>query len=379
MKKVLFGATAIALALIAGSTFAADLPTRKEPAYIPPPPPPMWTGFYVGLNAGGAWTDNNGSTLASGPLGGDPGWLPAWLGAVSAAGASAGAQTTNAGAFIGGGQAGYNLQFQQNFVVGIEADIQGVAGGNGSMSSANIASLGPAPIPGYYSAGETIGTAISTQKQLDYFGTVRGRLGYLAIAQLADLRHGRSRLWRSLLERVSLSGEQRLLLSPPRSLPCSRDRHRRELFQHSGRLDRRRRHRMDVPAELERQVRVSVLRSRQLDVHAAASRFDWRIGPAGRRGRGRKPGLLAIRRQYRPAGRELSLQLGRAGSCRRQILIVRGSYRLSSRNRSKWSPAPVAGFSIFRITAAIPAALCPWAGRCSCAESLRVASPRHSA
>ena len=184
MKKVLFGATAIALALIAGSTFAADLPTRKEPAYIPPPPPPMWTGFYVGLNAGGAWTDNNGSTLASGPLGGDPGWLPAWLGAVSAAGASAGAQTTNAGAFIGGGQAGYNLQFQQNFVVGLEADIQGVAGGNGSMSSANIASLGPAPIRGYYSAGETIGTTISTQKQLDYFGTVRGRLGYLVLPNL---------------------------------------------------------------------------------------------------------------------------------------------------------------------------------------------------
>jgi outer membrane immunogenic protein len=56
MKKALFSATAIALALTAGSTFAADLPSRKEaPIYVPPPPPPMWTGFYVGLNAGGAW------------------------------------------------------------------------------------------------------------------------------------------------------------------------------------------------------------------------------------------------------------------------------------------------------------------------------------
>jgi outer membrane immunogenic protein len=183
MKKALFSATAIALALTAGSTFAADLPGRKEPAYIPPPPPPMWTGFYVGLNAGGAWTENNGATLASGPLGGDPGWEPAWLGAISAAGASTGAQTTNAGAFIGGGQAGYNFQFQQNFLVGLEADIQGVAGGNGSLSSANIAPLGPSP-GGGYSAGETIVTSISTRKQIDYFGTVRGRLGYLVLPTL---------------------------------------------------------------------------------------------------------------------------------------------------------------------------------------------------
>jgi len=185
MKKALFSATAIALALTAGSTFAADLPSRKEaPIYVPPPPPPMWTGFYVGLNAGGAWSDSSGTTLASGPLGGDPGWLPAWVGTISAVGASTGAQTTNAGAFIGGGQAGYNFQFQQNFVVGLEADIQGVAGGNGSLSSANIAPLGPAPVPGYYSAGETMATTLSTQKQLDYFGTVRGRVGYLALPTL---------------------------------------------------------------------------------------------------------------------------------------------------------------------------------------------------
>ena len=33
---------------------AADLPTRKEaPAPVFVPPPFTWTGFYVGLNAGG--------------------------------------------------------------------------------------------------------------------------------------------------------------------------------------------------------------------------------------------------------------------------------------------------------------------------------------
>ena len=48
MKRFLFTVSAIALALSAGSAFAADLPSRKEaPVYVPPPPPPpLWTGFY---------------------------------------------------------------------------------------------------------------------------------------------------------------------------------------------------------------------------------------------------------------------------------------------------------------------------------------------
>ena len=41
MKRFLFTVSAIALALSAGSAFAADLPSRKEaPVYVPPPPPP---------------------------------------------------------------------------------------------------------------------------------------------------------------------------------------------------------------------------------------------------------------------------------------------------------------------------------------------------
>ena len=64
MKKILFAVSAVALALSAGSAMAADLPSRKEaPVYVPPPPPPpMWTGFYAGLNIGGGWGDNSGSS-----------------------------------------------------------------------------------------------------------------------------------------------------------------------------------------------------------------------------------------------------------------------------------------------------------------------------
>ena len=43
---------------------AADLPTRKEaPAPVFVPPPFTWTGFYVGVNAGGIWP--SGSRNAS--------------------------------------------------------------------------------------------------------------------------------------------------------------------------------------------------------------------------------------------------------------------------------------------------------------------------
>ncbi len=50
---------ALALALTMGSAIAADLPSYKAP----PPPPPLWTGFYVGLNAGGTWSSSNSTRL----------------------------------------------------------------------------------------------------------------------------------------------------------------------------------------------------------------------------------------------------------------------------------------------------------------------------
>jgi outer membrane immunogenic protein len=36
---------------LAGTAFAADLPTLAPP----PPPPPVWTGFCLGVNAGYEW------------------------------------------------------------------------------------------------------------------------------------------------------------------------------------------------------------------------------------------------------------------------------------------------------------------------------------
>ncbi|MGA8170744.1 MAG: outer membrane beta-barrel protein [Methylocystis sp.] len=175
MKNLLTSA-AIALALCAGPAFAADLPSRKEapaPVYVPPPPPPLWTGFYAGLNAGGTFGGSNSVTLSGGGFG--------TLGAPSAAqiasfngvsSVASGVIPTSNGGFIGGGQAGYNWQFN-SFVLGFETDIQGLAGSSSSSSVAGAVPLSP-PL-GAFSA---FGTASASQS-LDYLGTVRGRVGYL--------------------------------------------------------------------------------------------------------------------------------------------------------------------------------------------------------
>jgi len=180
MKKILLSATALGLALTA-SAFAADLPSRKAPVVLPPPPP-IWTGFYVGVNVGGTVDASTNTYVANAPVNLN-GATPAFSSAASAAAAAAGTAYpgTNNSGFIGGGQVGYNYQFGtytgpgRSWVVGIEADIQGVTATGGGTSILSAASLASPPFsPGSAVAGVTYAT-----KSLDYIGTVRGRIGAL--------------------------------------------------------------------------------------------------------------------------------------------------------------------------------------------------------
>jgi outer membrane immunogenic protein len=169
MKKIL---TALALVLTAGTALAADLPHYKAPL-PPPPPPPLWTGFYVGLNAGGTWGDNNNIYVTSAPIfvNANPllGLAPQFA-SLAALGGS-GIFSSNSSGFIGGGQIGYNWQFYNGAAVaGIEADIQGIAYSNNNRTF--ISGI-PAPL------GNTVVTVMSARKSVDYLGTVRGRLGWL--------------------------------------------------------------------------------------------------------------------------------------------------------------------------------------------------------
>src|ERR1700723_1588148 len=112
------GVAIVALTVVgAAAAQAADLPTRKEaPAPVFVPPPFTWTGFYIGLNAGGIWPSGSRNASIFDPDSAfDGGFLtssfPGGLGSQSAG-------------FIGGGQAGYNWQTGA-FVLGVETDFDG--------------------------------------------------------------------------------------------------------------------------------------------------------------------------------------------------------------------------------------------------------------
>ena len=138
----------------AQTAYAADLPVKAVP---PPTPVASWTGFYVGGDAGvawsrsGAWTFNDpNATLFSDP--------------------AFGAQTSQAAA-LAGFHAGYNWQFAPTWVVGIEGDY---AWSNLSDDRANSPlRLGATVIPNTFLAMKTETRSLAS---------VRARLGFVGWA-----------------------------------------------------------------------------------------------------------------------------------------------------------------------------------------------------
>ena len=113
-----------------------------------------WTGFYVGANVGGAWGNTNFATTP-GPT-------------AAAFNGNPFSQSVSNSGVIGGVQAGYNYQMN-SIVIGIEADIQG-SGLNGSSTLA--------PTPGVIVGGPIAGSSAVASASLNWFGTVRARLGF---------------------------------------------------------------------------------------------------------------------------------------------------------------------------------------------------------
>jgi len=105
--------SAAALALSAGVAFAADLPTHKAPPPPPTPAPYSWTGFYIGGELGYGWGEESDtlSALTGYPL-----------------------DHFGVSGLKGGIKGGYNQQFNNNFVLGVEADLEasGISGKKGT-------------------------------------------------------------------------------------------------------------------------------------------------------------------------------------------------------------------------------------------------------
>jgi outer membrane immunogenic protein len=135
--------------LIAAGISTASAADLSRPVYTkaPPPAPVMynWTGFYVGLNAGGKWITNSDNTVTVG-------------------GTSFTLSGNNDSSWIAGGQLGYNWQAPgSQWVFGIEGDIDAQ---DFSKTRVLGTAIGPF-IPG---------DAFSVESK--WQASIRGRIGY---------------------------------------------------------------------------------------------------------------------------------------------------------------------------------------------------------
>src|SRR5258707_123209 len=122
-----------------------------SPIYAPPPVPVYsWSGIYFGGNVGYSWgqskSDRTGSLVGLG---------------VNVR------ESQEVDGVIGGVQTGYNYQFG-TWVFGLETDIQ--ASGQKGGSTFPVLALPP--------------SALTTDHKLQWFGTTRPRLGFLATPNL---------------------------------------------------------------------------------------------------------------------------------------------------------------------------------------------------
>jgi outer membrane immunogenic protein len=159
MKKLLLAGVAFAGLVAGAGAMAADLPARTAPVPVAIPAVPLftWTGFYVGVNAGYGWQDNNDNSIFV-----PPGtFAPPFAGATGIVSFG----DDNGDGFVGGGQVGYNYQMG-SIVLGVEADLQFADLGGNNDGVAFI----PAGFPATFVPAGAAGG-------IDWFGTVRARVG----------------------------------------------------------------------------------------------------------------------------------------------------------------------------------------------------------
>ena len=170
MKKSISLAALLVL-LPVTAAIAADLPLKKEPIEAPVIVP-VWTGFYVGLNAGGNWANTTSVTSKTWTFNNSP---------ITTALLNGSIPTGSAAGFIGGGQIGYNWQTTfvgRDFIVGGETDIQGIAGSGDYGNLPRVAAYDR------FGGSQFTVSNVRANASLTYLGTVRGRIGYSATPTL---------------------------------------------------------------------------------------------------------------------------------------------------------------------------------------------------
>jgi outer membrane immunogenic protein len=147
------GSAIIVASAFSVSASAADLKPLYAKAPIIAGPMWDWSGFYIGGNVGygvsRSPTENyfiNPSVPPSVQLGNST--------------------PTSAAGVIGGGQIGYNVMSSSGFLFGLETDFQGA-----DQRTRNVTD-----ISGFYGPG----AFMAVDSRIDWFGTVRGRIGLAA-------------------------------------------------------------------------------------------------------------------------------------------------------------------------------------------------------
>ncbi|MHC2331434.1 outer membrane protein [Bradyrhizobium sp. USDA 4454] len=158
------GAGLISFLGFASAASAADLLERswsKAPPLVAPAF--NWSGFYAGVNVGGGWYDGGGITTSSNVI--------SILGPGNVVRVPA--SDSNQAGVTAGGSLGYNYQIDK-VVLGVEADFNYVdlkSTRNGSATAA-------------FAGGVTRSFNLQNTSKVDWFGTGRGRIGFMPAERL---------------------------------------------------------------------------------------------------------------------------------------------------------------------------------------------------
>lgn len=133
-----------------------------------------WAGFYLGVNSGYWWAQNNKVATT-----GSPGFVNQTFALGASNIANALAQTaTNTFSFhsdglIGGGQVGYNYPYTKEVLLGLDIDFEGLSHSNNTHSLQKTVNL--------IDFDENYLGSLVVKEKINYLGTVRARLGYLYV------------------------------------------------------------------------------------------------------------------------------------------------------------------------------------------------------
>ncbi|CAJ0857773.1 hypothetical protein AMST5_01050 [freshwater sediment metagenome] len=181
---------------VSANAFGDGQPITKDPVSTlwgavgpnaPAAPPPSWRDIYVGLNAGGAWSNPGTYTwVAPSAAAVLPPGTTTWV-APNSAPVARTLSTALAAAnylpngnnplsgFIGGMQVGGNFRFDNNILAGVETDLHAVSGNTNSVVNGSTVTAANKDLYVNWAQRNTT---------LNYIGTVRGRLGYVATPTL---------------------------------------------------------------------------------------------------------------------------------------------------------------------------------------------------